>query len=108
MSIVSFPKRERNILFYKHIPMYLVKFPIIVLIDHSIARAMPVHVVKECLHHLASILDESSHIEFLMLFIKELLQLHTHELMEDLEFMRPVMNAVKKALNARVRDNTDM
>lgn len=77
-------------------------------LDESMARTMPFQEVKGCLKHLASILDESNHIELHMLFIKELLEVHSLDLMDDLEFMRPIMNAVKKAINSRVRDNSEM
>lgn len=79
-----------------------------IFLDESMARTMPFQEVKGCLKHLASILDESNHIELHMLFIKELLEVHSLDLMDDLEFMRPIMNAVKKAINSRVRDNSEM
>lgn len=69
---------------------------------------MRIQEAKACLKHLAAILDNSSHIEFHMMFIKEILQLHTHDLMDDLEFMRPIMNSVKKATHARIKDNSEM
>jgi len=85
--------------------MVLEKIP--VSFHSAIVLSMTTPLLKLCLQHLASVLNETSHVMFHMMLMRKLLQVHLKSLEDDREFMRPIISNVQKAANRRLKESGD-
>ncbi|ODM97316.1 Periodic tryptophan protein 2 [Orchesella cincta] len=86
--------------------MVLEKIP--VSFHSAIVSSMTTPLLKLCLQHLASVLNETSHVMFHMMLMRKLLQVHLKLLEDDREFMRPIISNVQKAANRRLKEPADV
>jgi len=86
--------------------MVLEKIP--VSFHSAIVSSMTTPLLKLCLQHLSSILNETSHVMFHIMFMRKMLQVHLKLLEEDREFMRPIISNLQKAANRRLTEPGDV
>ncbi|ODM92585.1 Periodic tryptophan protein 2 [Orchesella cincta] len=86
--------------------MVLEKIP--VSFHSAIVTSMTRPLLKLCLQHLASILNETSHVMFHMMLMRKMLQVHLSRLEDDRGFMRPIISNVQKAADRRIKESADM
>ncbi|CAL8081405.1 unnamed protein product [Orchesella dallaii] len=85
--------------------MVLEKIP--VSFHSAIVMSMTTSLLKLCLQHLGSVLNETSHVMFHMLLMRKMLQVHLKTLEVDREFMRPIISNVQKVANRRLKESGD-